>query len=63
MKPATGLARDFSEQFTFSLDFWWLYLFHLGVVSAPVALILGAVPGGLAVWCVVGLRRRLGTET
>jgi len=36
-----GEARDFSEQFAFSLDFWWLYLFYLGAVSAPVSLALG----------------------
>lgn len=59
LKPATGLARDFSEQFAFSLDFWWLYLFYLGAVSAPVALFLGSVPLGLAAWLLVSLRRQL----
>jgi hypothetical protein len=42
LKPARGEARDFSEQFAFSLDFWWVYLFYLGVMSAPVAITLGA---------------------
>jgi len=60
-KPAEGLGRDFSHQFADSLDFWWLYLFHLGVVPAPVALILGAVPGGLAAWCVARLHHHLVT--
>lgn len=41
LQPPQGEARDFSEQFAFSLDFWWLYLFYLGAVSAPVALSLG----------------------
>jgi hypothetical protein len=42
VKPAHEEARDFSEQFAFSLDFWWVYLFYLGAVRAPVALALGA---------------------
>ena len=41
LRGPVGEARDFSEQFAFSLDFWWLYLFYLGAVSAPVAVILG----------------------
>ena len=36
--------RDFSRQFDFSLDFWWLYLYYFGVISAPVALALGLAP-------------------
>jgi hypothetical protein len=35
---------DFSRQFDFSLDFWWLYLYYFGVISAPVALALGLAP-------------------
>jgi hypothetical protein len=31
--------RDFSQQFAFSLDFWWLYLFYLGVLPAVAALV------------------------
>ena len=50
VKPAQADARDFSDQFAFSLDFWWLYLFYLGAVSAPVALALGAVCLGAAVF-------------
>jgi hypothetical protein len=42
VKPAHGDARDYSEQYAFSLDFWWVYLFYLRVISAPVALALGA---------------------
>jgi hypothetical protein len=36
--------RDFSQQFSFSLDFWWLYLFYLGALPAGVALVLGLLP-------------------
>jgi hypothetical protein len=42
VKPAEGDARDFSEQYAFSLDFWWVYLYYLGAISASVALTLGA---------------------
>ena len=36
--------RNFSQRFEFSLDFWWLYLFYLGAISAPVAVALGLTP-------------------
>jgi 4-amino-4-deoxy-L-arabinose transferase-like glycosyltransferase len=44
--------RGFSQQFAFSLDFWWLYLFYLGALPRWTALLaplllLGAA-GGLA---------------
>ena len=29
--------RTFSQQFAFGLDFWWIYLFYLGVWSGPAA--------------------------
>jgi Dolichyl-phosphate-mannose-protein mannosyltransferase len=29
--------RDFSQQFSYSLDFWWLYLHYFGVLSAAAA--------------------------
>ena len=44
------LQRDFSQQFAFSLDFWWLYLFYLGAVPAGVAVALAALPLALAGW-------------
>ena len=30
--PADAGDRSFSQQFAFSLDFWWLYLFYMGVL-------------------------------
>ena len=51
--------RDFSQQFAYSLDFWWLYLFHLGAVSAPIAVVMGVVPAALALAVGMALRRRL----
>jgi hypothetical protein len=53
LRGPSGEARDFSEQFAFSLDFWWLYLFYLGAVSAPVAIALGLgcfAVAGFAAW-------------
>ena len=38
--------RDFAQQFAFSLDFWWLYLFYLGALPR-----LGAVSIGFGLWC------------
>jgi hypothetical protein len=38
---ASADRHDFSQQFAFSLDFWWLYLFYLRLVPAVVAWMLG----------------------
>jgi hypothetical protein len=40
--------RDYAQQFTFSLDFWWLYLFYLGELPR-----LAAVSIGFGLWCAV----------
>ncbi len=37
--------RDFSQQFAFSLDFWWMYAFYLGLVPAWLALVAGGALG------------------
>jgi hypothetical protein len=42
VRPAVGLGRDFSEQFGYSLDFWWLYLFYMRTIHGAIALALGA---------------------
>ena len=41
VKAAEGLAHDFSEQFAYSLDFWWVYLYYLGAVPAAVSVAVG----------------------
>jgi len=51
VKPGKSDTRDFSDQFSFSLDFWWVYLFYLRAVSAPVALALGAACLSAAAVC------------
>jgi hypothetical protein len=39
--PAEEAETGFSEQFGYSLDFWWLYLFYMGKLSAPAAVTAG----------------------
>ena len=60
VKPGQSSTRDFSDQFAFSLDFWWLYLFYLGAVSAPVALAFGVGCLGAAAFFGWRLRSRVG---
>jgi len=38
IQPGGARTQTFSDQFAFSLDFWWLYLFHLGKLTALQAL-------------------------
>jgi Dolichyl-phosphate-mannose-protein mannosyltransferase len=44
--------RDFSQQFVFSLDFWWVYLCYMGVIPRAMAVGIGlglmAAAAGLA---------------
>jgi hypothetical protein len=44
--------RDFSQQFAFSLDFWWLYAFYLGAAPAWEALAAAGIliTGALLAW-------------
>lgn len=62
VRPAEGRAPDFSEQFAFSLDFWWLYLFCLRAVPAPAAIGLGLASLAVAGACGWRLRRVLVVE-
>ena len=48
IEPPDGSARDFSAQFAYSLDFWWVYLFYLGAVPAAVSLARGILDCSLA---------------
>lgn len=50
VKAGESRTRDFSDQFAFSLDFWWIYLFYLGMLSARAAVACGAVLCGAAAW-------------
>ena len=51
VRPPEGLATDFSEQFGYSLDFWWLYLFYMGRVPAWLAVAAGGAAMLAAVFC------------
>jgi hypothetical protein len=59
IRTAEYRATDFAEQFAFSLDFWWLYLFYARAISAPVA--LGAF--GSLLLLAAGLARALARHT
>lgn len=47
-RTARGGDRDFSQQFAFSLDFWWLYAFYLHLVPAWLAVVAGGTFGAAA---------------
>jgi len=53
IRTAEYKTPEFSEQFAFSLDFWWLYLFYARAISAPAAVAaffsLLALAAGLAI--------------
>lgn len=57
--PARAGAEDFSQQFDFSLDFWWVYLFYMGAISAPTALAIGVACLATIVLLAWKLRREL----
>ena len=59
IKAGDGEARDFSSQFAYSLDFWWMYLFYLGLISTPLVVVFAGIPFGLAVLCFRYLRQEL----
>ena len=59
VQAGEGEARDFSSQFAYSLDFWWMYLFYLGLVPAPLVIVFAGIPLGLAVLCLRRLRHQL----
>jgi hypothetical protein len=56
VKAGESRTRDFSDQFAFSLDFWWVYLYYLRAFSAPTTLVCGAA--WLAAIGVVAFRLR-----
>ena len=40
---STAGDRDFAQQFSFSLDFWWLYLVYLHAIRPAIAITLALV--------------------
>jgi len=63
IRSAERVAPGFSEQLAFSLDFWWLYLFYLGRVSARTAALLGLASLAVTVACGWRLARALASHT
>jgi hypothetical protein len=57
--PTSDADRGFSQQFAFSLDFWWLYLFYLRVLPRAAVLALLVAFVGWVGFC---LRRLLPPE-
>jgi hypothetical protein len=50
---------EFGQRLAFSLDFWWLYLYYLAVIPAPVAVLIPIVLLALAF---LSLRRSLALD-
>ena len=64
-KPAfdrqqSGQSRDFSQQFAFSVDAWWIYLFYLGVLPAWASLTAGFGLATAGVMMMLAAWRRAG---
>ncbi len=58
-RPATDADRGFAQQFRFSLDLWWLYLYYLQVLPR---VLVGIVPLALVLFiavCITRLSRSL----
>ena len=55
--PGAAHDRSFSQQFAFSLDLWWLYLFYLGALSRfGIAMVVLVFTAAIVV-CARGLER------
>jgi hypothetical protein len=65
VRPASDEEdRGFSQQFSFSLDLWWLYLFYLGVLRGWIVWTLIAAASSGIGWLAFRLRAEMGhTET
>jgi hypothetical protein len=56
--PAAGGDGSLGARLSYSLDFWWLYVFYLGAWPRGAALAAGLLPAALAAWMLaVGARR------
>jgi hypothetical protein len=49
--------RGFSQQFAFSLDFWWLYLFYMGVLPRLGVAVVILAGLGWVILCLWQLKR------
>ena len=52
------------ERLPFGLDFWWVHLFHLGVLPRSVAIGAGLLPLAAAAWLIrIALRRAAAVQS
>jgi hypothetical protein len=59
VQPASGDDdRGFAQQFAFSLDVWWLYLFYLGGLSRAAVLSIAIGTAAAVVWLARVVSRR-----
>jgi len=56
VRPPVGRDTGFSEQFGYSLDFWWLYLFYFGKFSRLTMIAVALSLAGLAGWSIARAR-------
>jgi hypothetical protein len=63
--PPRGIGRrpdvPLSQQFAFSLDFWWMYAFYLGVLPRLAAVAVPIIGLAIAAW-LFGRLRGLSTQ-
>ena len=57
VRPADARSPGFSDQFAYSVDFWWVYLVYMRALPAWAAVGLGAIPFGFAALFLALLRR------
>ena len=60
IQPGGARTQTFSDQFAFSLDFWWLYLFYARVIPAWLAVCAFASMLIVAAGLAGALRRQVG---
>ena len=60
IQPGGARTQTFSDQFAFSLDFWWLYLFYARVIPAWLAVGAFALMLTAAAGLAWALRRDVG---
>jgi hypothetical protein len=56
VRPPEGRDAGFSEQFGYSFDFWWLYLFYFGKFSRLTMIAVGGGLAGVAALAIRGIR-------
>lgn len=56
VRPPEGRDTGFSEQFGYSFDFWWLYLFYFGKFSRLTVFVVALGLAGVAALCIRAIR-------